>query len=99
MKLKNIFKKRPNEVYLLKKEIQEKLDSLENRIFNKKKTSNTFTFLSSPWFSWEPETLEQEISDLQDKLDVIAKHLGLEFKQESEKEKEWVVKPIKKSKK
>ena len=45
------------------------------------------------------ENVEQEIHILQDKLDVIAKHLGLVFEETKEKEKEWTVKSIKKSKK
>jgi hypothetical protein len=94
MKLKNIFKKRPNN-----KELQEKLYSLEKRIFNEKKDHKDLLFYSSPWFDWEPETLEQEISILQDKLDVIAKHFGLMFEETREKEKEWTVKSIKKYKK
>ena len=94
MKLKNIFKKRPSKISLLKEEI----DNLEKRIFNEKKESR-YSFFLSPWIDWEPKTLEQEIHILQDKLDVIAKHLGLVFEETKEKEKEWTVKSIKKSKK
>ena len=97
MKLKNIFKKSPSKYQLLKDEIK----ILEERIFNKKKES---PFMSSYILSWglgdryEAITLEEEISILQDKLDVIAKHLGVSFVETQEKEKEWTVKKVKKSK-
>lgn len=99
MKLKNVFKKRPSKYQLLKDQIK----NLEDRTFNKKKEDKSImsNYLLS-WgmgYSWEPETLEEEISILQDKLDVIAKHLGLVFEETKEKEKEWIVKPIKTKKK
>lgn len=99
MKLKNIFKKRPSKYKLL----EDKIKSLEDRTFEKKKENNSI--LPSFYYSWsmgynyEPISLEEEISILQDKLDVIAKHLGLVFEETREKEKEWTVKPIKPKKK
>lgn len=93
MKIKNIFKKRPSKFTLLKEEVSD----LKERIFSKKEETK-YDYCSRSWFpmfNYEPIPLEEEISILQDKLDVIAKHLGLTFEEKQKKDKEWTVKPIK----
>lgn len=98
MNLKNIFKKRPSRYQVL----VDKINDLEKRTFNEKKEEGLFsTFYSMSWFSgykYEPIPLEEEISILQDKLDVLAKHLKVSFEETKEKEKEWTVKSLKKKK-
>lgn len=93
MKFKDIFKKRQSKYVKL----EEMVKDLEGRIFNKKKEEkDDFWGLSLfSMYKYEPIPLEEEISILQDKLDAIAKHLGLTFEETREKEKEWTVKPIK----
>lgn len=95
MNLKNIFKKRPSKYQLLKDEIK----SLEDRVFNKKRDDtstfpNLYRYLYGGGFH-KPITLEEEISILQDKLDLIAKHLGLVFAKTEKKDEEWAVKKLK----
>jgi hypothetical protein len=80
--------------------LEEQVKSLEERTFEKKKSSSYTSIRDYYYFSWggekiEPITLEQEIMILQDKIDVLAKLLKVKLVESEAKEKEWIAKKIK----
>jgi len=76
--------------------LNEKVDGLEERIFNKKKESSRYESMLglSLWGHYEPITLEEEISILQDKVDVLAKALKVKLIKTESKDPEWKAKKI-----
>ena len=85
------------------KELGERIENLEGRIFEKKTGLTTQSLMDSAYASifswnvgWEPETLEKEIDILQDKVDAICKYFKVQLVETQSKDKEWVVKKIKK---
>ena len=96
MNIKKLFSKRKSRFQVL----EDKIKELEERIFNQKKSITDTSWWGMSWFSrymgnYEPITLEEEISILQDKIDALCKKLKLELTETKEKDKEWVAKPLK----
>lgn len=81
------------------KKLLEKIESLEGRVFEKKKKESSLWGFSA-WTMWdsfyEPETLEKEIDILQDKVDAIAEYLRVDLRKTADTEGEWIAKKIKK---
>jgi len=97
MKFKNLFKKRE---YVTKEDIVD----LKEKIFKKKKESayeNRYDLMMSYYMgsNYETITLEEEIEILQDKLDLVAKHLGIKFAISPSKDEKIVIKKKRKYKK
>ena len=80
--------------------LNEKVDGLEERIFNKKKESSRYESMLglSLWGHYEPITLEEEISILQDKVDALAKTMKVSLVETDAKEPEWKAKKVTKRK-
>ncbi len=80
------------------KELAERIQNLESRIFKKKELTpgNILDrYYSSVLFqmAWgEPETLEKEIDILQDKVDAICKHFKVHLEKTNAIESKWIVK-------
>lgn len=96
--LKDIKAKLKSDVYDLKEQIK----TLEGRIFMKKKeeTARSIYERYVPWFlgssGYYSETLEETISEQDERIDAIAKFLKISFEKNPAKGEELVVKPIKK---
>lgn len=80
-----------------RKEIEEKIKNLEDRLFEKPKSyENMFYFerLANTFWSYTnqpPATLESRIEKLESKINLLMNHLGLEVKHEVKEEKDVVV--------
>jgi len=84
------------------KDLEKRIEDLENRTFKEKAekvddyfSPSIFSFYGSP----TPKSLEEEIEELQEKLDALAKTSGVEVVKTSAKDSKWVTKKIKSSKK
>jgi len=90
-----LFKFKKNKYKLL----EEKIKDLEERVFNKKKEGGLYDRMSSYlWGHYEPITLEEEISILQDKVDALAKTMKVSLVETDAKEPEWKAKKVTKRK-
>jgi len=92
-----LFKFKKNKYKLL----EEKIKDLEERIFNKKKEDGSYSSIMGFhwWGHYEPITLEEEISILQDKVDALAKTMKVSLVETDAKEPEWKAKKVTKRKK
>jgi hypothetical protein len=80
--------------------VNEKVGALEDRIFKSKKEEDDDFWPSSSLFLlsnriFRPISLEEEIMELQDKVDVLSKKLGGEIVKSPAKEEEFIFKTIK----
>ena len=75
--------------------LEEKIKSLENRIFNEKKVNYYDGSWSSFFFDgYQPDTLEEEIMTLQDQVEVLAKLLKVKLVKAEAKDAEWTTKKL-----
>lgn len=80
------------------KELEEKIKNLEGRIFRPKK-DNSFSFyldmMPSFWGDYHRPSLEEEIMELGDKMEVLAKSLKVKLVKSEAQEAKWTVKKLK----
>jgi len=83
--------------------IDERIEDLENRVFNKKSESSTYSTimdhyysLSNFGYSYSQKTLEDRIDGLEEKMNLLLDKLGLEKRNISEK---TVLRTVKKKRK
>ena len=95
MKLKEIFSKKKSRL----DKIEESIKDLEKRIFKEKDAGLSVLrgyYLSMFSNNYEPITLEEEIMELQDKLDALSKTLKVKIEKSKAKDAEWKAKKVKK---
>lgn len=97
-KIKAWFAKKPSRLQVL----EDKIKDLEKRSFKKKKPLSISEISNQIMFSYtwgvkvEPISLEEEIMELQDKFDAMAKTLKIKIVKTQAKDSEWVAKQSKK---
>jgi len=95
-KIKGMFAKKQSRI----ERLEELVKDLEKRTFKEKEARN-FDFYQSMISSYiwnekiEPVSLEEEIMELQDKLDALTKRLKITIEKTPTKNSEWVAKPLK----
>jgi len=102
MNIKNLFKKRTSKI----EELSEKIENLENRIFQKDKPDTFFSFSIFPFsrdYSLEEkmddkcERLEKDIREVENKIEAVKKYLDI--KTITTKSEVVAIKKVKKIKK
>jgi len=81
------------------RELEERVNALEKKIFNKvEKRSGFYLWTWNPLDRYEVKTLEEEINDAHEKIDLLAKKLGIKLMIVGEKGEHWVMRKVTKKK-